>query len=229
MKDALRFPGWELAEQNYQSQACQDLFVLAALYGLRGGYFLEIGASDGKSLSNTYLLEKFFDWSGVSVDIDIRSKLSFARHRRKSKFILHDATKLSVLEVLEQNIPGRVVDYLSLDIEPMTNTLSALKTIPFDAFEFKVITYETDFYDPAVERSVAQRVRAESREIISSHGYELIAADVCIANEESPFEDWWINPDHLPRTLATELRENFSNGQTGKSLLGVEKQERGAK
>ena len=47
------------------SQFKQDLFVISATGGKRGGFFVEFGATDGVSLSNTYTLEKEFGWSGI--------------------------------------------------------------------------------------------------------------------------------------------------------------------
>ena len=47
------------------SQLRQDLFVLCETDFMRGGYFVEFGATNGHSLSNTHLLEKEFSWSGI--------------------------------------------------------------------------------------------------------------------------------------------------------------------
>ena len=44
------------------SQIGQDLEVLKFYNFKENGFFIEIGASDGISLSNTYLLEKNFNW-----------------------------------------------------------------------------------------------------------------------------------------------------------------------
>jgi FkbM family methyltransferase len=43
----------------------QDLFVLFLTKSKRGGYFIEFGATDGVTLSNTYLLENKYGWSGI--------------------------------------------------------------------------------------------------------------------------------------------------------------------
>lgn len=47
------------------SQHKQDIFVLSESGFKRGGYFVEFGALDGVTDSNTYLLEKEFGWAGI--------------------------------------------------------------------------------------------------------------------------------------------------------------------
>lgn len=48
-----------------RSQLRQDLFVLIESNFKRSGYFVEFGAANGHSLSNTYLLEHDFSWTGI--------------------------------------------------------------------------------------------------------------------------------------------------------------------
>jgi FkbM family methyltransferase len=48
-----------------KSQNRQDLFVLSELGFPTGGYFVEFGATDGSTGSNSYLLEKDFGWHGI--------------------------------------------------------------------------------------------------------------------------------------------------------------------
>lgn len=48
-----------------QSQLNQDFFVLHEMGWKRDGYFVEFGATDGKTLSNTWLLDRHFGWKGI--------------------------------------------------------------------------------------------------------------------------------------------------------------------
>ena len=54
-----------LNRKKSKSQIFQDLFVLFNFNEKRNGTFLEFGASDGFSFSNTYLLENSYGWTGV--------------------------------------------------------------------------------------------------------------------------------------------------------------------
>lgn len=48
-----------------KAQLSQDLFVLSQVGMKTGGFFVEFGATDGVTLSNTYLLESEFQWNGI--------------------------------------------------------------------------------------------------------------------------------------------------------------------
>ena len=50
------------------AQLCQDLLVLFLLDGKRDGYFVEFGAMDGITLSNTFLLESKYSWRGIAAE-----------------------------------------------------------------------------------------------------------------------------------------------------------------
>lgn len=53
----------------YQSQIGQDQYYIEnVIKGRRNGRFLDIGANDGVTMSNTYVLETELGWTGVCVE-----------------------------------------------------------------------------------------------------------------------------------------------------------------
>jgi FkbM family methyltransferase len=50
------------------SEHGQEFFVLGSNGYKERGFFIDIGAADGITGSNTYILEKFYKWSGICVD-----------------------------------------------------------------------------------------------------------------------------------------------------------------
>jgi FkbM family methyltransferase len=66
-KELMRRAGVRLAQAatDSPSQIGQDLFVLDRLRWKRDGYYVEFGATDGLTLSNTWLLDKKFGWRGI--------------------------------------------------------------------------------------------------------------------------------------------------------------------
>ena len=55
----------DIMESSSKAQLKQDIFVLSELDCKTGGYFVEFGATNGVDLSNTYLLETKFGWTGI--------------------------------------------------------------------------------------------------------------------------------------------------------------------
>jgi FkbM family methyltransferase len=69
------------------SQLRQDLFVLNELDYKEKGFFVEFGAADGKNLSNTYLLETNFNWTGILAEPAKVWHKSLYKNRPGSKIV----------------------------------------------------------------------------------------------------------------------------------------------
>ena len=179
-----KFTGAENIENNW-SQSMQDIFVMSMLDGKRNGVYVEIGADQPRVISNTYLLEKDFDWSGISFELDA-DKVAFFNTIRENKCLCEDATLYNYKSLFEELNYPKQIDYLQLDIDPAEGTLRALKALPLDDYRFSVITYETDVYSSGAD------IQDEQIEILESHGYQLVAKNVKC--EGNPYEDWWIDP-----------------------------------
>jgi len=72
-------------ERNYDytrdgfSQFGQDRYLIKKFGFKRGGVYIDIGASDGIEMSNTYLLDKCYGWTGLAVDANFRRYLGLSR------------------------------------------------------------------------------------------------------------------------------------------------------
>ena len=85
-----KFTGAENIENNW-SQSFQDMFVLTMLQGKKNGVYVEIGADQPRVISNTYLLESEFNWTGVSFELD-SDKVDYFNTIRENKCLAEDAT-----------------------------------------------------------------------------------------------------------------------------------------
>jgi len=192
-----------------RGEALQDSFVLSILGGKRNGFYLEIGSAGPEIANNTFLLEKSFNWNGISIEFNPDLVDEFSQLRSNS-CILADATKFDFLACLEENNFPEVIDFLQLDIDPAANTLLALKQIPFNKYRFSVVTFEHDLYRSADNI----RVKSEAASILEKHGYIRIVDNLQVIpgvpendGNWAPFEDWWIHKDML-KNYAFDIFEN---------------------
>ena len=91
----------------YNSQLGQDQYVINNIFNRKKfGVFLEFGACDGMFLSNTYVLEKYFDWSGLCVEPhpDYYSQLVNNRKCNKSNKLIDSHTGLDVEFSMQENL-----------------------------------------------------------------------------------------------------------------------------
>jgi len=167
------------------SQIGQDMFVNNLLQEKRNGLFFDIGGGPPVFINNTYLLEKEYGWSGISIDAAELLRIQWQESDRKSKFLCEDALSLDydsiITELLETHNKDRI-DYLSVDLEPPSLTIEVLfKLISSTRHRFSVITFEHDAWREA------EHILKTSRQLLERYGYVLVVDNV---NNQ---EDWWVD------------------------------------
>lgn len=163
------------------SQSHQDLFVTSLIK--EPGFFLDIGSATPISGNNSFLLE-MNGWNGVLIDRNICN----SKEIRRNPSIEIDVTKINWEELLITfNVP-RVIDYISLDVDDAS--IDCIKRFPFDKYEFKVLTFETDLYLDGDNR------KNECFNVLNKYGfYDRILENAKYGDWE--FEDWWINTKYI--------------------------------
>lgn len=173
----------------------QEEFIINILDGKKEGYYVELGAFHSSKGSNTYMLEKQYDWKGVSFEIIDEWRKEFQENR--SNPCMGDALDFNYISYFEENNFPKQIDYLQVDIDggydpdgrPVGNpyfTLHGLLAVPLNQYRFTVITFEHDAN--MYWRNIA--MRDVQREILDSLGYSLVV--------RSEHEDWWVDPKVIP-------------------------------
>lgn len=204
-KELLRFkypfPGIENIKTNH-SRHFQDMFVLSVLDGKRNGTFVELGSGHPTLYNNTLMLERDFDWSGISIDNSERMCHIFSRERN-TNINLADAATINYSQMFKQNCLEQRIDYLRINAEHAS--LEALKNIPFNKHEFGVVQFQHNavWWGP--------KTRDESREILTKIGYVLLVSDVSTDNT-SNYEDWWVHPAYAQHksVMKSSNKKNFA-------------------
>ncbi|XP_066965704.1 protein Star-like [Macrobrachium rosenbergii] len=149
------------------SQFNQSRIASAMFNGMRDGFFVEVGAVDGESLSNSMFFERELGWSGLLIEASPSYFKTLQKKNRKA-YSIHAAlavttfasevtfnadlgygNKLGSHGVTVKGIPFfsilraldvEVVDFLSLDIESFE--VKVLKTILWDKVKFRLMYIE---------------------------------------------------------------------------------------
>jgi FkbM family methyltransferase len=77
-----------LGKKQY-SYVVEETLIRDALLDARDGYFVDVGASHYRDLSNTYYLEKNLGWRGIGIDAQEQYAADYARYRPNTKYIVN--------------------------------------------------------------------------------------------------------------------------------------------
>lgn len=126
---ALRDVQKALRDEGYFSQCGQDKWIVETILpGLRSGVFVDIGAHDGVTFSNTFYLEKQLGWTGLAVE---PIPEVFERLRRNRRCIVSNMcvgprpgkAKFQVISGYSEMLSGLVNEYEKGHIERIRSEL----------------------------------------------------------------------------------------------------------
>jgi hypothetical protein len=184
---------FKLSDNEYR--AGQDKIVDNFLKFKTNGFFLDVGAHDYRHISNSFFLEKERAWSGVAVEIDPSFNQGWEVHRKNTYYINQDALTIDYKSVLEKYNSPKLIDYLSIDLDPPELTLKTLYKIFESNFNFNIISFEVDYYRDS-------EVKDKSREFLNNNNYTLVAE--LYGGEKSNLihvDDLWCNNNYIHNIL----------------------------
>ena len=100
-----------LPSSSQTTQLNQDIFALI-VNRFKPGYFIEIGANDGFTLSNTLYLENHFGWSGVLVEANPRYLDSLIRRKNATVINKAIAGEAGVAQFADAGLYGGLINCL---------------------------------------------------------------------------------------------------------------------
>ena len=168
------------------NQSNQENFVIFCSNFKLSGHYLEIGASDGVSINNTFVLENSLGWKGVGVELD-SEQCRLYNVNRQNECIQADATIIDYSDLLDSMHFPQVIDYLQVDIEPAHQSLEALKRVMETNRVFSFITFEHDLYINPNNRMI----KTEAHDLLQVSGYKRVISDV--EYDGMQFEDWYVH------------------------------------
>lgn len=202
----------------FRSQLGQDLLALVSRERDGAGFFVEFGACDGVTLSNTYVLEKEFGWTGILAEPARIWHSSLAENR--SSHIDHRAVwirsgehlafkqaqiaELSTFELFTDSDAhslwrqsGESYEVETVSLQGLLAHYEAPRVIDFvsidtEGSEFAILSsFDFDEYQLnviTVEHNGTE-AREKISELLTSHGYVRVFGGV------SRWDDWYFRPE----------------------------------
>ena len=190
---------------NSRSQIGQDIYALICNKFKNDGFFIEIGSHDPEKNSNTYLLDKDYNWKGIMIEYDKNFIIPYRNIRPNMIHIFENAIKIDYEKLFQDNNVPYHIDYLQIDIEATNgSTINALINLEkvMDKYKFGCVTFEHDIY----RENNKYNTRSKSREIFEKHGYILVLPNICSNNK--CFEDWYLHPDIIDGKIIDNIKKN---------------------
>jgi FkbM family methyltransferase len=198
-----------------RSQLGQDVLALSFVGTQRPGFFVEFGATNGKSLSNTFLLEKHFGWTGILCEpartwlpelqknrtAKIDTRCVYSNSEMKVSFLETEIGELSTIEGFGTDDEHSVTRESNHSYEVKTVTLldllnfhNAPKHVDFlsvdtEGSEFEILNAfdfsKYSFGVICVEHNYMGN-RSKVKSLLEGNGYRHVYPEL------SDFDDWFV-------------------------------------
>lgn len=208
-----------IKKNRVKGQSMQDVAALIINGFKRNGYFVEFGAADGITNSNTFLLEKEYEWRGILAepnliyfenlkkdrDVHITNNCVYNSSGNSLEFI--ESGQLSTLSeyvnsdfMNEQRLENISTKYLvnTITLHDLLKTYNAPSKIDFlsidtEGSEYEVINVfpfnEYKFNFICIEHNLSNN-RQKIFELLINNGYRRICVDL------SGADDWYIRNEN---------------------------------
>ena len=167
----------------HASQLGQDVIVDRILKQQTNGFFVDLGACWFQNMNNSYFFEKDRGWKGIAIEYDEKFTPGWKENRPNTTHIVQDATTVDYQKLFDDYGMPKMIDYLSIDLEPPEVTLQCLFEVMKADYDYKVVTFEVDYYRNGVVRDV-------SRKLFWERGYTLIGE---ILDRGQHVDDVWVH------------------------------------
>jgi FkbM family methyltransferase len=202
---------------NAKSQLGQDVLALSQVGVETPGFFVEFGATNGRDLSNTYLLEKNFGWKGILCEpakewhdeltrnrsCAIDTRCVYSSTGQKIQFSETSVGELSTITSFMNSDANRLIRKKAASYEVETVTLNDLLSVHNAPSYIDFLSVDTEgseyeilnafdfsrysFGVICVEHNFTNN-RAKIRDLLTANGYSQVL------HEYSAFDDWYVGP-----------------------------------
>lgn len=205
-----------------QSQLGQDLFVLSVLDFKTSGFFVEFGATNGKELSNSYILEREFDWDGILSEparvwhgslkknrrAEIDTRCVWSKSDENIEFteaadgVLSTVSKFKGSDThAKSRKSGKTYLVETVSLEDLLLQRNAPKEIDYlsidtEGSEYEILSaFDFNKYDIkviTVEHNFT-KMREPMRMLLENNGFTRVLTRLSI------FDDWYVSKDLVPK------------------------------
>lgn len=189
----------------------QDVFVIDTLKNKRCGYFVEFGAMNGRDYSNTYVLEKEFDWTGIVCEPNPRFHDEIAVNR---SCIIDNRAVFSTTGTIQEFVcrghgysslvidgnreGGDLISVVTISLNDLLESHDSPRNIDYismdtEGSELEILkTFDFQKWHVSIwtiEHNHHAQRRQEILDIMSKNNYVRVQA------EKSRYDDWYVKQD----------------------------------